>query len=129
MQPPQTPATAPARDPVQGRRRTRRRRGVGPEGAAGEGDFDDDDMENSLSVAAIEAELKFSADVADPLSFTAQQVHVTAMRVQRDLGFHLSASFLCRKPQFNEPPEGLRPRWQVFLLPAPSVDALNHCSF
>src|SRR5271168_4308288 len=22
---------------------------------------------------------------------------------QRNLGFHLSASFLCRKPQFNEP--------------------------
>ena len=44
------------------------------------------------------------------------------------LGFYLSASFLCRKPQFNEPPEGLRPRRQVFLLPAPSVDALNHRS-
>jgi RNA polymerase primary sigma factor len=28
------------------------------EGAAGEGDYDDDDMENSLSIAAIEAELK-----------------------------------------------------------------------
>src|ERR1700720_3974969 len=37
------------------------------------------------------------------------------MRAQRNLGFHLSASFLCRKPQFNEPPEGLRPRRQVFL--------------
>ena len=34
------------------------------------------------------------------------QVHVPAMRAQRDLGFHLRASFLCRKPQFNEPPEG-----------------------
>ena len=44
-------------DAVQGRQR---RRGGGeqkPEGAA-EGDFDDDDMENSLSLAAIEAELK-----------------------------------------------------------------------
>jgi hypothetical protein len=39
----------------------------------------------------------------------------SAMRAQRNLGFHLSASFLCRKPQFNEPPEGLRPRRQVFL--------------
>src|SRR5262249_21633440 len=32
--------------------------GEGGETAAGEGDFDDDDMENSLSLAAIEAELK-----------------------------------------------------------------------
>src|SRR5260370_4810680 len=32
--------------------------GEGGEGAQGEGDFDDDDMENSLSLAAIEAELK-----------------------------------------------------------------------
>ncbi|MBN8936333.1 MAG: RNA polymerase sigma factor RpoD, partial [Rhizobiales bacterium] len=32
--------------------------GESSEGAAGEGDFDDDDMENSLSLAAIEAELK-----------------------------------------------------------------------
>jgi hypothetical protein len=52
----------------------------------------------ALSLAAIEAELKFSADVADPLSFTAQQVHVPAMRAQRDLGFHLSASFLAESP-------------------------------
>src|SRR6516165_3964877 len=33
-------------------------RANGEEGEAGEGDFDDDDMENSLSLAAIEAELK-----------------------------------------------------------------------
>ena len=39
----------------------------------------------------------------------------TSRLTQRNLGFHLSASFLCRKPQFNEPPEGLRPRRQVFL--------------
>ena len=32
--------------------------GEGRRGAPGEGDFDDDDMENSLSLAAIEAELK-----------------------------------------------------------------------
>src|SRR5262249_42872185 len=32
--------------------------GEGGEAAPGEGDFDDDDMENSLSLAAIEAELK-----------------------------------------------------------------------
>src|SRR5262249_52556035 len=32
--------------------------GQGGEGAPGAGDFDDDDMENSLSLAAIEAELK-----------------------------------------------------------------------
>ena len=63
-----------------------------------------------------------------PCRLRRKQVHVPAMRAQRDLGFHLRASFLCRKPQFNEPPEGLRPRRQVFLLPAPSVDALNHCS-
>jgi RNA polymerase primary sigma factor len=56
MQPPQTPApaTAPAvptpfkadGEPAEG------------EGAAGQGDLDDDDMESSLSFAAIEAELK-----------------------------------------------------------------------
>ena len=32
--------------------------GEAGEAAPGEGDFDDDDMENSLSLAAIEAELK-----------------------------------------------------------------------
>jgi RNA polymerase primary sigma factor len=55
-QPPQTPAPAtasatpfkPARDDGEAEK---------PEGAA-EGDFDDDDMEGSLSLAAIEAELK-----------------------------------------------------------------------
>src|SRR6516165_10553479 len=35
-----------------------RTNGEGGEAAPGEGDFDDDDMENSLSLAAIEAELK-----------------------------------------------------------------------
>jgi hypothetical protein len=62
------------------------------------------------------------------INYAAYPATCSAMRAQRNLGFHLSASFLCRKPQFNEPPEGLRPRRQVFLLPAPSVDALNHCS-
>ena len=61
------------------------------------------------------------------INYAAYPATCSAMRAQRNLGFHLSASFLCRKPQFNEPPEGLRPRRQVFLLPAPSVDALNHC--
>ena len=47
------------RDPVQAGARARQWRGRrGRRDAAGEGDFDDDDMENSLSLAAIEAELK-----------------------------------------------------------------------
>ena len=47
------------RDPVQGGgARARQRRGSQPEAPPGEGDFVDDDMENSLSLAAIEAELK-----------------------------------------------------------------------
>ena len=59
MQPPQTPATAPAA-PTPFKAAGERAEGAegAAEGAAGEGDFDDDDMENSLSVAAIEAELK-----------------------------------------------------------------------
>src|SRR4051812_12691390 len=55
-QPPQTPApaTAPANaTPFKGEPSDEEK----PEGAP-EGDFDDDDMENSLSLAAIEAELK-----------------------------------------------------------------------
>ena len=47
------------RDPVQaGAERADGEEAEGGETAAGEGDFDDDDMENSLSLAAIEAELK-----------------------------------------------------------------------
>ena len=59
MQPPQTPATAPAA-PTPFKAAGERAEGEegAAEGAAGEGDFDDDDMENSLSFAAIEAELK-----------------------------------------------------------------------
>jgi RNA polymerase primary sigma factor len=59
MQPPQTPATAPAA-PTPFKAAGERAEGAegAAEGAAGEGDFDDDDMENSLSLAAIEAELK-----------------------------------------------------------------------
>src|SRR5450830_546647 len=61
MQPPQAPApaTAPAA-PTPFKAAAERAEGEeGPaEGTAGEGDFDDDDMENSLSFAAIEAELK-----------------------------------------------------------------------
>ncbi len=63
-QPPQTPGArhrARRRDAVQGRRRPPADEdGDGeekPEGAA-DGDFDEDDMEGSLSLAAIEAELK-----------------------------------------------------------------------
>ena len=50
------------------------------------------------------------------INYAAYPATCSAMRAQRNLGFHLSASFLCRKPQFNEPPEGLRPRRQVFLV-------------
>jgi RNA polymerase primary sigma factor len=59
MQPPQTPATAPTA-PTPFKAAGERAEGAegAAEGAAGEGDFDDDDMENSLSLAAIEAELK-----------------------------------------------------------------------
>ena len=55
----QTPATAPAA-PSPFKAAGERAEGAegAAEGAAGEGDFDDDDMENSLSLAAIEAELK-----------------------------------------------------------------------
>jgi len=59
---------------------------------------------------------------------SARPATCSAMRAQGNLGFHRSARVPCRKPQFNEPSEGLRPRRQVFLLPAPSVDALNHRS-
>jgi hypothetical protein len=86
---------------------------------------DSQDVLDKLTEAAHGVDtLRNSMMLASPL----KQMHVRAMRAQRDLDFHLSASFLCRKPQFNEPPEGLRPRRQVFLLSAPSVDALNHCS-
>jgi len=61
MQPPQAPApaTAPAA-PTPFKAAAERAEGEerAAEGAAGEGDFDDDDMESSLSFAAIEAELK-----------------------------------------------------------------------
>ena len=61
MQPPQTPApaTAPAA-PTPFKATGERAEGEegAAKGTAGESDFDDDDMENSLSFAAIEAELK-----------------------------------------------------------------------
>src|SRR5262249_10509538 len=54
--PPADPAGAtPLKAPPE---RTNGDEGEGGETAPGEGDFDDDDMENSLSLAAIEAELK-----------------------------------------------------------------------
>jgi hypothetical protein len=42
------------------------------------------------------ASFSMSSMPEQPLSLGA--VHVPAMRAQRDLGFHLRASFLCRKP-------------------------------
>src|SRR5881392_403565 len=58
-QPPATPlapaSAIPSNGPVE---RGKGENGEGGEAAPGEGDFDDDDMENSLSLAAIEAELK-----------------------------------------------------------------------
>ena len=60
MQPPQTPepATAPAAPtPFNATGEGAEGEEGVAKGAAGEGDFDDDDMENSLSFAAIEAEL------------------------------------------------------------------------
>jgi len=46
------------RDPVQAGWRTRQRREVEADGTISESNLDDDDMDNWLSVAAIEAELK-----------------------------------------------------------------------
>jgi RNA polymerase primary sigma factor len=54
-----TPAAPSAATPFKGRpERSNGVDGEGSEAAPGEGDFVDDDMENSLSLAAIEAELK-----------------------------------------------------------------------
>jgi RNA polymerase primary sigma factor len=59
MQPLQPPATVPvAPSPFKAAGERAEGAEGAAEGAAGEGDFDDDDMENSLSLAAIEAELK-----------------------------------------------------------------------
>src|SRR5437764_5286273 len=58
-QPRQTPATAPAAaTPLKPAGEHTDGEETPTNGAASEGDFDDDDMENSLSLAAIEAELK-----------------------------------------------------------------------
>src|ERR1700731_3091677 len=55
----QTPAAPTAATPFKGApERANGEEGEAGETAPGEGDFDDDDMENSLSLAAIEAELK-----------------------------------------------------------------------
>src|SRR6187200_1209284 len=54
--PPAAPASATPFKPAS--ERANGEEGEGGEAAPGEGDFDDDDMENSLSLAAIEAELK-----------------------------------------------------------------------
>ena len=55
----QTPAAPAGATPFKGvPERGNGDEGEGSEAAPGEGDFDDDDMENSLSLAAIEAELK-----------------------------------------------------------------------
>src|SRR5262249_7671652 len=56
---PAPPAAPAAAAPLmRGPERATGNKGGGGEAAPGEGDFDDDDMENSLSLAAIEAELK-----------------------------------------------------------------------
>src|SRR5262249_33850633 len=55
-QPPAPPAAPPSPTPFQGA--PERANGEGGEAAPDEADFDDDDMDNSLSLAAIEAELK-----------------------------------------------------------------------
>jgi len=58
-QTPAPPATPTGATPFEGApERANGEDGEGGEVAPGEGDFDDDDMENSLSLAAIEAELK-----------------------------------------------------------------------
>jgi RNA polymerase primary sigma factor len=58
-QTPAPPAAPAAATPFKGApERGNGEDGEGNESAPGEGDFDDDDMENSLSLAAIEAELK-----------------------------------------------------------------------
>jgi RNA polymerase primary sigma factor len=58
-QTPAPPAAPAAATPFKGApERANGEEGEGGEAAPGEGDFDDDDMENSLSLAAIEAELK-----------------------------------------------------------------------
>src|SRR5258707_4140549 len=58
-QTPAPPAAPPRATPFKGApERANGEEGEGGEAAPGEGDFDDDDMENSLSLAAIEAELK-----------------------------------------------------------------------
>src|SRR5881409_4052124 len=55
----QTPAAPTGATPFKGApERANGEQGEAGEAAPGEGDFDDDDMENSLSLAAIEAELK-----------------------------------------------------------------------
>src|SRR6202023_1506786 len=57
--PPVPGSPVPAQTPLKGApQRANGVEGEGGETAPGEGDFDDDDMENSLSLAAIEAELK-----------------------------------------------------------------------
>ena len=58
-QTPAPPAAPTGATPFKGApERANGEEGEGGEAAPGEGDFDDDDMENSLSLAAIEAELK-----------------------------------------------------------------------
>jgi RNA polymerase primary sigma factor len=59
VQTPAPPAAPAGATPFKGApERANGEEGEGGEAAPGEGDFDDDDMENSLSLAAIEAELK-----------------------------------------------------------------------
>ena len=77
-----------------------------------------EDVSNFIPADVVENRTDFGIFERAPqrgINYAAYPATCSAMRAQRNLGFHLSASFLCRKPQFNEPPEGLRPRRQVFL--------------
>jgi RNA polymerase primary sigma factor len=92
MQPPQTPApaTAPAAptpfkaagDRAEGEEGT-------AEGAAGEGDFVDDDMENSLSLAAIEAEIK--PKVLESFDMVASEYKRLRRLQEQDIQFQLKS--------------------------------------
>ena len=92
-QPPQTaaPATAPSARPRSSRavpttkaRRSRK--------ASAEGDFDDDDMENSLSLAAIEAELK--PKVLETFDTVASEYKRLRRLQDQDIQFQLKSASL-----------------------------------
>jgi RNA polymerase primary sigma factor len=86
--PPAAPAGATPFKAADGERRNGEER---PEGAA-EGDFDDDDMENSLSLAAIEAELK--PKVLETFDNVADSYKRLRRLQDQDIGFKLKNSTL-----------------------------------